>query len=202
VELDFSGFDSARQIQYRDDRCLNFSNPQIARLGSDAALAQLVEQLICNQQVVGSSPTSGSISLSGVYAFENARYRHPRIDRDDGCVTQEATVHSDPRRKPHHFQARSLEGGAAGFYPAEQGAHPRGLIFQSANPMRRGSLRHDRRNHLTPIATIDAKIAVGGEHRGSIGLFRHAHKARVGEAHRGIIVAPDEAQDFSELAWQ
>ena len=25
-----------------------------------AALAQLVEQLICNQQVVGSSPTSGS----------------------------------------------------------------------------------------------------------------------------------------------
>jgi hypothetical protein len=29
----------------------------------DAALAQLVEQLICNQQVVGSSPTGGSISV-------------------------------------------------------------------------------------------------------------------------------------------
>lgn len=28
-----------------------------------AALAQLVEQLICNQQVVGSSPTSGSLMM-------------------------------------------------------------------------------------------------------------------------------------------
>ena len=30
-----------------------------------AGLAQLVEQLICNQQVVGSSPTAGSISQWG-----------------------------------------------------------------------------------------------------------------------------------------
>ena len=29
----------------------------------DAGIAQLVEQLICNQQVVGSSPTAGSISI-------------------------------------------------------------------------------------------------------------------------------------------
>ena len=32
----------------------------------DAILAQLVEQLICNQQVVGSSPTNGSIKKSPV----------------------------------------------------------------------------------------------------------------------------------------
>ncbi len=29
---------------------------------SNAGIAQLVEQLICNQQVVGSSPTAGSLS--------------------------------------------------------------------------------------------------------------------------------------------
>ena len=33
---------------------------------SDAILAQLVEQLICNQQVVGSSPTNGSKSETPV----------------------------------------------------------------------------------------------------------------------------------------
>ena len=33
------------------------------RLGvKNAGIAQLVEQLICNQQVVGSSPTAGSLS--------------------------------------------------------------------------------------------------------------------------------------------
>jgi hypothetical protein len=29
----------------------------------NAGIAQLVEQLICNQQVVGSNPTAGSIDL-------------------------------------------------------------------------------------------------------------------------------------------
>jgi hypothetical protein len=29
-----------------------------------AGIAQLVEQLICNQQVVGSNPTAGSITIS------------------------------------------------------------------------------------------------------------------------------------------
>ena len=32
----------------------------------NAGIAQLVEQLICNQQVVGSSPTTGSIQAEGV----------------------------------------------------------------------------------------------------------------------------------------
>ena len=43
---------------------------------SDAILAQLVEQLICNQQVVGSSPTNGSktktlenIAFQGFFFF-------------------------------------------------------------------------------------------------------------------------------------
>ncbi len=42
----------------------------------DAILAQLVEQLICNQQVVGSSPTNGSktktlenIAFQGFFFF-------------------------------------------------------------------------------------------------------------------------------------
>ncbi len=40
-----------------------------ARLGIGAGLAQLVEQLFCKQQVIGSSPVSSSISiLSGIDA--------------------------------------------------------------------------------------------------------------------------------------
>ena len=35
-------------------------------IGSLAGLAQLVEQLICNQQVFGSSPKTGSIRILGV----------------------------------------------------------------------------------------------------------------------------------------
>jgi hypothetical protein len=31
------------------------------RIGGSAGIAQLVEQLICNQQVVGSNPTAGSL---------------------------------------------------------------------------------------------------------------------------------------------
>ena len=34
--------------------------PQIVGLGLHAGVAQLAEQLICNQQVVGSSPIAGS----------------------------------------------------------------------------------------------------------------------------------------------
>ena len=34
-----------------------------------ANLAQLVEQLICNQPVVGSSPTVGSITINGLWGF-------------------------------------------------------------------------------------------------------------------------------------
>ena len=41
--------------------CVRFS---LISLGLKAALAQLVEQLICNQPVVGSSPIGGSL-LSG-----------------------------------------------------------------------------------------------------------------------------------------
>ena len=37
--------------------CDNWNIPE-----EDAGIAQLVEQLICNQQVVGSSPTAGSLS--------------------------------------------------------------------------------------------------------------------------------------------
>ena len=33
-----------------------------ASVEESAGIAQLVEQLICNQQVVGSSPTAGSLS--------------------------------------------------------------------------------------------------------------------------------------------
>ena len=36
-----------------------------------ATLAQLVEQLICNQQVVGSTPTGGSI-----FSVDNVRTAH------------------------------------------------------------------------------------------------------------------------------
>ena len=36
---------------------------------SDAGVAQLVEQLICNQQVVGSNPTAGSIEHESVIPF-------------------------------------------------------------------------------------------------------------------------------------
>ena len=36
---------------------------------SIAAIAQLVEQLICNQQVVGSSPIAGSILWRNVMGF-------------------------------------------------------------------------------------------------------------------------------------
>ena len=35
-------------------------------ISDDASLAQLVEQLTCNQQVVGSSPTAGSIFFSQI----------------------------------------------------------------------------------------------------------------------------------------
>ena len=34
-----------------------------------ATVAQLVEQLICNQQVVGSSPISGSTFIAGVRSY-------------------------------------------------------------------------------------------------------------------------------------
>ena len=34
------------------------------RVGGDAGLAQLAEQLICNQQVIGSSPIAGSSFFS------------------------------------------------------------------------------------------------------------------------------------------
>ena len=35
---------------------------RVREVGKSAGIAQLVEQLICNQQVVGSSPTAGSLS--------------------------------------------------------------------------------------------------------------------------------------------
>ena len=37
----------------------------IVRRGKDAGVAQLVEQLICNQQVGGSSPSTSSTTFSG-----------------------------------------------------------------------------------------------------------------------------------------
>jgi hypothetical protein len=40
----------------------NRSDWEYSARASKAGLAQLVEQLICNQQVVGSSPTTGSIN--------------------------------------------------------------------------------------------------------------------------------------------
>ena len=43
-----------------------------------ATVAQLVEQLICNQQVVGSSPISGSTFIAGVRSY---RQGHPVVTR-------------------------------------------------------------------------------------------------------------------------
>ena len=36
---------------------------------ANAGIAQLVEQLICNQQVVGSNPTAGSAQYQGLTQF-------------------------------------------------------------------------------------------------------------------------------------
>ena len=43
-----------------------------------ATVAQLAEQLICNQQVVGSSPISGSTTIAGVRSY---RQGHPVVTR-------------------------------------------------------------------------------------------------------------------------
>ena len=40
-----------------------------AFIWGSAGIAQLVEQLICNQQVVGSNPTAGSIDYEGFTAI-------------------------------------------------------------------------------------------------------------------------------------
>jgi hypothetical protein len=45
--------------------------------GIFAGIAQLVEQLICNQQVVGSNPTAGSLHLR----FAIAEWRFTRLCR-------------------------------------------------------------------------------------------------------------------------
>ena len=38
---------------------------------ANAGIAQLVEQLICNQQVVGSSPTAGSLEKPVVFQVDS-----------------------------------------------------------------------------------------------------------------------------------
>ena len=45
---------------------------------ANAGIAQLVEQLICNQQVVGSNPTAGSITSSVATVDLGAAARHAR----------------------------------------------------------------------------------------------------------------------------
>ena len=40
----------------------------------NAGIAQLVEQLICNQQVVGSSPTAGSLSQRDLHKYRGFRH--------------------------------------------------------------------------------------------------------------------------------
>ena len=44
-------------------------------ISDDASLAQLVEQLTCNQQVVGSSPTAGSIFFAKISPLVPGKYR-------------------------------------------------------------------------------------------------------------------------------
>ena len=49
-----------------------------------AALAQLVEQLICNQQVIGSTPVRGSnfhLALHALYQGKRARSGAPDVSR-------------------------------------------------------------------------------------------------------------------------
>src|SRR5439155_26552948 len=54
---------SRNLLQQRANRIYNAWNFGIRAIGlfRNAGIAQLVEQLICNQQVVGSNPTAGSI---------------------------------------------------------------------------------------------------------------------------------------------
>ena len=57
---------NAKKPLTRDDRfgIINELNRAAAQLGTRAGVAQLVEQLICNQQVGGSSPSTSSILLA------------------------------------------------------------------------------------------------------------------------------------------
>ena len=48
----------------------------------NAGIAQLVEQLICNQQVVGSNPSAGSLLIrwiTEIYITESAYTRNPNM---------------------------------------------------------------------------------------------------------------------------
>jgi hypothetical protein len=68
---------------------LRFAEVRFAKLrGSFAGIAQLVEQLICNQQVVGSNPTAGS------------PYEHWRnaLAGERICVTDCVTHFREPNR--------------------------------------------------------------------------------------------------------
>ena len=61
-----------RQVRsmVRIEDCRSSDTGSTPVLVANAAVAQLVEQLICNQQVVGSSPIGGSIiTLSGGYVM-------------------------------------------------------------------------------------------------------------------------------------
>jgi hypothetical protein len=46
-----------------------------------AGIAQLVEQLICNQQVVGSNPSAGSLDSAGKFAWTSSSATKPPLAR-------------------------------------------------------------------------------------------------------------------------
>ena len=62
ITSDFQSEDESSILSSRSRVC---GNPRICdeHIPTNASIAQLVEQLICNQQVVGSSPTGGSKGL-------------------------------------------------------------------------------------------------------------------------------------------
>src|SRR5947208_79411 len=55
---------SRSRARGRENDELLMNSLKAAFVWGDAGIAQLVEQLICNQQVVGSNPTAGSTFLS------------------------------------------------------------------------------------------------------------------------------------------
>src|SRR5665213_3671265 len=56
------------------------------------------------------------------------------------------------------------------------------------------SARHYARNHVTTVATVDAKIGIGGKEDGIGERFGHAHEAGIGEAHGYVRVLLHELE--------
>jgi hypothetical protein len=65
-----------------------------------------------------------------------------------------------------------------------------------------GSARHNARDGLTAVPTINAKVAIRCENDRIRKRFGHTNQARVGEAHRYVCILLHEGEDFLHFGTQ